>query len=444
MARPIIPEYITVHLGPPDSDAENVRVPFFEYIKNVASSEIYPTWPDAAIRANILAQISFALNRIYTEFYRSRGYNFDITNSTANDQSFVKGRDIFENISRIVDEIFTDYLVREGNVEPLFAAYCDGREVVCNGLSQWGSVSLAERGYLPFEIIRYYYGDDVNIVFNAPVEEPSESYPGYPLREGDVFEEVRIIQYELNRIAENYPSISKIPDANGFYGPSTEAAVRDFQAIFNLAVDGIVGRSTWYAIKRIYTAVKKLTEVSSEGVSEEEAQAAFQSELKIGDTGTFVRTLQTYLATISFFDNSYPSVTVDGIFGTSTEEAVKEVQRRAGLEPTGVVDRATWVALASLYDAAVLQIPERFGIDAIEIYPGRALFIGSEGCEVEDLQRLINRAADNGAPIPRVTVDGIYGGATFDSVIIAQRLGGLTENGIVGAPTWSYIALLGR
>lgn len=444
MALPVIPEYITVHLGTPDSPAEKVRVPFIDYIKNVASSEIYPTWPETAIRANVLAQISFALNRVYTEFYRARGYDFDITNSTAFDQSFVRGRDIFENISRIVDNTFNDYIARQGNVEPLFAAYCDGREVQCNGLSQWGTVTLAERGLLPYEILQYYYGDDIDIIFNAPVEAVTGSYPGVPLRLGDVFEEVRIIQYELNRIADNYPSISKIPEVNGVFGEQTEAAVRDFQSVFNLAVDGIVGKATWYQIKAIYNAVKRLSDLSSEGVTPEEAQAAFASSLSEGDSGVYVRTLQIYLATIAFFNDSYQSVTVDGIFGPATRSAVEYVQMANGLPVTGVVDRQTWAVLQDLYENAVANIPSNFGIDAIEIYPGRALAIGSEGREVEDLQTLINRASANGAGIPSVVVDGIFGNATYNAVVRAQELGGLIPNGIVGAPTWSYIAQLGR
>ena len=444
MALPVIPEYITVHLGPPNSDAENVRVPFVDYIKNVASSEIYPTWPETALRANILAQVSFTLNRIYTEYYRARGYDFDITNSTAFDQSYVVGRDIFENISRIVDNTFNDYIVRQGSVEPLFAAYCDGREVQCNGLSQWGSVTLAEEGLLPYEILQNYYGDDIDLIFNAPVAEVTGSYPGVPLSPGDVFEEVRIIQYELNRIADNYPSIPKIPTVNGVYGPQTEAAVRAFQSIFDLNVDGIVGKATWYQIKAIYNAVKRLAEVTSEGVSEDEARAAFESELSEGDTGVYVRTLPTYLSTLAFFDGSYPAVTVDGVFGPATRAAVEYIQRQNGLSVTGVVNRATWAVLQNLYRDAVANIPESFGIDAIEIYPGRALALGSTGREVEDLQTLINRAAANGAPLPGVAVDGVFGRSTESAVITAQREGGLNPDGIVGAPTWSYIAQLGR
>ena len=204
MPYPVIPEYITVHLGAPDSPAQNVTVPFPDYIKNVASSEIYPTWPESALRANILAQISFALNRIYTEYYPSRGYDFDITNSTAMDQSFVYGRDIFENISRIVDEIFNNYIRRGNNIEPLFAVYCNGTTVTCEGLSQWGSVELANLGYVPYDILRTYYGDDINIVYNAPVSEIEPSVPEILLRLGSVGNDVAFVQTRLNRISANW------------------------------------------------------------------------------------------------------------------------------------------------------------------------------------------------------------------------------------------------
>ncbi|MEG2597769.1 MAG: spore cortex-lytic protein, partial [Oscillospiraceae bacterium] len=209
---PSIPEYITVHLGAPnDRNARNIQVPFDYYIKNVASSEIYPTWPENAIRANVYAQISYALNRVYTEFYRSKGYDFDITNSTQYDQSFVEGRDIFQNISEIVDDIFNDYVVKQGSVEPYFTQYCNGTTVTCEGLSQWGTVKLAKEGLTPYEILQRYYGDDVDIIFNAPIAANIPSYPGIPLKRGSVGEEVRTIQRQLNRIGKNYPSISSIP-----------------------------------------------------------------------------------------------------------------------------------------------------------------------------------------------------------------------------------------
>ena len=214
---PYIPEYITVHLGPPDSNAENVTVPFLDYISNVASSEIYPTWPENALRANIYAQISYALNRIYTEYYRSRGYDFDITNSTTIDQSFVNGRDIFENISRLTGELFDDYIRRQGNIEPLFAQYCDGIEVTCDGLSQWGSVSLAQNGRTPYEILTNYYGNDIDIVRGAPVMGITASLPETPPRLGSAGSDVRQIQIRLNRISDNYTSIPKIALPDGIF-----------------------------------------------------------------------------------------------------------------------------------------------------------------------------------------------------------------------------------
>lgn len=213
---PVIPKFITVHLGRPDQPAENIRVSFADYIKNVASSEIYPTWPESAIRANILAQISYALNRIYTEYYPSRGYDFDITSSTQYDQKFIPNRDIFENISQIVDDIFNDYVVRQGSVQPYFTQYCSGTTTTCEGLSQWGTVALAEEGLVPYEILQRYYGDDINIVFNAPVAGIERSYPGAPLRLGSAGEDVRIIQRQLNRIADNYPAIPRLSVIDGF------------------------------------------------------------------------------------------------------------------------------------------------------------------------------------------------------------------------------------
>ena len=301
MPYPVIPEYITVHLGAPDAPAQNVTVPFTDYIKNVASSEIYPTWPESALRANILAQISFALNRIYTEYYPSRGYDFDITNSTAMDQSFVYGRDIFENISRIVDEIFNNYIRRGNNIEPLFAVYCNGTTVTCEGLSQWGSVELANLGYVPYDILRTYYGDDINIVYNAPVSEVEPSVPEILLRLGSVGNDVAFMQTRLNRISANYPSIPKIDPVDGIFGVETENAVREFQRVFDLDVDGIVGKATWYKIQFVYNAVKKLNELFSEGLTFDEAVQQFQGVMSEGDTGYEVSVVQYYLNTVAEF-----------------------------------------------------------------------------------------------------------------------------------------------
>ena len=279
---PYIPETITVHLGTPDSDAPNVTVPFSSYVKNVASSEIFPTWPENALRANIYAITSFALNRIYTEWYRSRGYDFDITATTQYDQKFINGREYFQNISYLVDELFNDYVRRQGKIEPLFTAFCNGTTVTCEGLSQWGTVDLANRGLTPYEILQYYYGDDIDIVKNAPVRTTMPSYPGIDLQFGSAGNDVRSLQIYLNRISGNYPAIPKIPAADGIFDAATEAAVRKFQEVFGLEVTGIVNESTWYRITYIYTSVKRIAELDSEGVRYDEVEKRYTEDLKIG------------------------------------------------------------------------------------------------------------------------------------------------------------------
>jgi hypothetical protein len=250
---PFVPQQITVHLGSPSSNAPNVTLPFIDYVKNVASSEIYPTWEESALTANILAIVSFALNRVYTEFYRSRGYDFDITSSTAIDQAFVNGRSYFTRISNLVDRLFNDYLRRPGFVEPLAAKFCNGTTVTCEGLSQWGSQNLAQQGNNSTQIIRNYYGN-VEIVNDAPVRGYTTSYPGTPLRRGSTGPNVVVVQVELNRIARNYPAIPKTP-TDGVFNTATFDAVTKFQEVFGLTPDGIVGKATWYRLAYIYVAV---------------------------------------------------------------------------------------------------------------------------------------------------------------------------------------------
>ena len=338
---PYVPQRITVHLGPPNSDAENVTVDFSDYVKNVASSEIYPTWDESALRANIYAIVSFALNRVYTEFYRSRGYDFDITNSTAYDQYFVKGRSYFSTIERLVDELFNDYLRQPGFVEPLAAKFCNGTTAICEGLSQWGSQNLAEQGYNSTEILRTYYGD-VEIVPNAPIRGITSSYPGTPLRRGSTGPNVVVIQTELNRIAQSYPAIPKLSNVDGIFGSRTEASVRKFQEIFGLQPDGIVGPATWYALVRLYTAVTRLSELRSQGQKYYAISWEYPNTLRRGDTGTKVEHLQYMLSVLSGFLPDIPPVNVDGIFGPATEAAVRAAQRRFGLTEDGIVGEQTW------------------------------------------------------------------------------------------------------
>jgi len=338
---PYVPQNITVHLGSPNSDAPNVTVPFVDYVKNVASSEIYPTWDESALRANILAIVSFALNRVYTEFYRSRGYDFDITNSTAIDQYFVNGRSYFESVSRIADELFNDYLRRPGFVEPLAAKFCNGTTVTCEGLSQWGSQNLAQQGYNSVQIIRSYYGD-VQIVNNAPVRGYTASYPGTPLRRGTTGPSVVTIQTELNRISQSFPAIPKVPVVDGIFGARTEVAVRKFQEVFGLSVDGIVGQATWYALVRYYIAVTRMAELRSQGQRFYANSWILNDPIEQGDRGIKVEHLQYMLSVLAEFIPEIPDVSIDGIFGPATRNAVLAAQRRFDLPQTGVVDPTTW------------------------------------------------------------------------------------------------------
>ncbi len=437
--RPIIPEFITVHLGRPTAAARNVRVPFAQYIKNVASSEIYPTWPENALRANIYAEITFALNRIYTEYYRSRGYDFDITNSTQFDQYYVEGRDIFENISRVVDDIFNDYVVKQGQIQPYFTQYCAG---TCEGLSQWGTVTLANQGYTPYRILQYYYGNDIDIVRNAPIKTNTPTYPGTPLRLGSGGEDVVEIQRELNRIAANYPSIPKISGSRGYFEKTTQNAVKQFQRIFNLDSDGIVGKDTWYKIKQIYNGIKGLSELYSEGITISEAERKYEKVLKKGNSGPSVRILQYYLNFLSYFNLKLPYVAIDGIFGDETRDAVLTFQSLYGLDVDGIVGRDTWDMIQNAYAGVLTSLPDEYRSYSSLLYPGYIITTGASGKVVEQLQTYLKTIAANSPSVPDVTVDGYYGDETKNAVLAVQKLEGIEQNGQVGVLTWNAIVNL--
>lgn len=437
--RPIVPEFITVHLGKPNAAARNVRVPFAQYIKNVASSEIYPTWPENALRANIYAEITFALNRVYTEHYRSRGYDFDITNSTQFDQYYVEGRDIFENISRVVDDIFNDYVVKQGQIQPYFTQYCAG---TCEGLSQWGTVALANQGYTPYRILQYYYGNDIDIVKNAPIKSNTPTYPGTPLRLGTGGEDVIEIQRELNRIAANYPSIPKISGSRGYFEQTTQNAVRQFQHIFNLESDGVVGKDTWYKIKRIYNGIKGLSELYSEGITISEAERKYEKVLKKGSRGSSVKILQYYLCFLNYFNLKLPYVAVDGIFGDETRDAVLAFQSLYGLDVDGLVGRDTWDMIQNAYAGVLTSLPDEYRSYSSLLYPGYIITTGASGKVVEQLQTYLKTIAANNPSIPDVTVDGYYGEETKKAVLAVQKLEGIEQNGQVGVLTWNAIVNL--
>lgn len=438
---PFIPRTITVHLGSPDSNARNVTVSFPEYIKNVASSEIYPTWPENALRANIYAITTFALNRIYTEYYRSKGYNFDITNSTQYDQSFVNGRDIFSNISKLVDELFNDYVVKDGTISPYFTQYCSGRGVNCKGLKQWGTVDLANQGYLPYDILKYYYGN-VNLVKNAPIKANIQSYPGRALRQGDRGEDVRTIQRELNRIAANYPAIPTVPTDLGVFDAATERAVKTFQRIFNLTQDGIVGKNTWYKLKYIYNSVKGLSELYSEGITYSEAERRFSKVLQQGSRGNEVRAIQYYLNFIAFFNDSLSEIDPDGIFGPATKRAVTAFQRYYGLNQDGIVGRDTWNKIQTVYQSIINNLPKEYRSYSSLLYPGSVLSVGSKGKSVEQIQTYLRVIGQNNRSVPIINVDGDFGNRTKDAVIAVQKLYGIEQTGVVGPLTWNAIVEL--
>ncbi|MCM1126463.1 MAG: peptidoglycan-binding protein [Lachnospiraceae bacterium] len=353
----VIPNPITVHLGAPSSSASNVQVSFPDYVKNVASSEIYPTWSDAALTANIYAIITFALNRVYTEWYRNLGYNFDITNSTAYDQYFVYGHPIYDSISRIVDGIFNQYVRRQGQNAPYFTSFCNGTTTTCQGLSQWGTVTLANQGMTPIQILRSYYPSDIEIASANTITNVLTSYPGTALRTGSTGLDVETIQTYLTRIRRNYPAIPAITDPAGTFGASTSAAVTKFQSIFNLTPDGIVGKATWYKISSLYTAVTRLAELDSEGNSFGIGTVPPSSTLRQGSRGQDVITLQYLLNVAGEYYPGIPSLSQDGIFGNATRQAVIAFQQSKNLAPDGIVGTRTWNALYEVYHGILQNVP---------------------------------------------------------------------------------------
>ncbi len=454
-----IPEFITVHLGTPDSAAANVTVPFIDYVKNVASSEIYPTWPESALYANMHAQISLVLNRVYTEWYRSRGYPFDITNSTRYDQAFVYGRNIFDSVSRIADDIFNTYIQKGNSKAPFFAEYCNGTSATCNGLKQWGTVPLAEAGRTPLEILRYYYGN-VNILSTDNIRGIQESYPGAPLTVGDNSVYTKTIQTQLNRIRQNFPLIPAIANVNGVYGEDTRAAVRAFQQVFSLPVTGVVDRATWNKISFLYAAVKKLAELDSEAIEDVVIGNVPTAVLRFGASGLPVKELQYLLNYIGIYYPGIPSVAESGTFGNDTLQAVKAFQGLFGLTADGIVGPTTWNKLFDVYRGLVQNsgdtsaplpptppptpeppppTPPTPPSGGKPPYPGAPLKQGSRGDNVKLVQEYLNALSTRYISIPKLTADGAFGPATFNAVVTFQRLFGLVPDGIIGPATWTAL-----
>lgn len=437
---PVVPTEITVHIGSPEEAGKTITVPFPEYIKNVASNEIYPSWPADAIKANILAQISFALNRVYNEWYPSLGYNFDITSSPAYDQTFKEDSQFFENISQIVDDIFNNYIVKGDQVQPLFAAYCDGINTTCDGLSQWGSVELARQGLSPTEILKRYYGNDIRIIYNAPVSPNIPSYPGFPFRLGSAGNYVRQLKVQLNRISNSYPAIPKIEEENIFFTTDMEESVKAFQEIFDLPVTGTVDKATWYEVKYLYNAVKKVANLASEGISIEEVQFPYGETLQIGDTGPYIRPLNYLLNFLSYFDTDIPKLNLSGEeFTEDTKEMVIAFQTSNNIEADGIVDKNTWNALVTSYNQTKELIPEEYLYYEAKLYPGIFLSLGMTGDDILNLQNFLYIICEKTHQIPGVRVNGTFDELTEESIKAIQKRYNLPENGVVGPATWQKI-----
>lgn len=394
---------------------------------------VRPAWPEQALRANIHAQISLALNRIYTEWYPSKGYSFNITNSTSYDQYYVHGRTIFAVMERITDEIFNTYVRRTGTIEPYYTEYCDGKTVSCPGMKQWGTVDRANAGMNALQILRYYYGSNIEIVRTQNIRGIPKSYPGSPLRQGDRGADVSTLQRQLNRITQDYPFLGRL-SVDGIFGPAMTETVKKFQRQFSLTADGVVGRATWYKISYIYVSVKDLAELTSEGETAGGTLSGGSypgSPLREGDTGAQVEQIQFWLATLAQFSSSIPSPTVDGIFGPATTAAVRAFQRSQGLTADGIVGQNTWTALYREYQSAQSDMGSG--------YPGSPVRRGDTGDTVKLVQFYLRFAASNYSALPNVAVDGVFGSGTETAVRRFQSYFGLTADGVVGRATWNKL-----
>ena len=452
-----IPDFITVHLGQMNSPARDIRVPFKDYIKNIASNEIYDTWHEEAIKANIYAIVSFTLNRLYTEFYRSRGYPFDITATTHMDHQFSEGTVFGANISRIVDHYFNDYIRMIGHKEPFHAMYCDGVKVQCPGqMTQWGSQDLAGQGMSAQEIIRFFYNRyDLEFVETNLVSNQMDSWPGYTIQQGYSGNIVYRMQDMINRIASSIgtPLITQV---DGIYGPQTTAAVTAIQRYSKLTPDGKVGKATWHEIQRLYAAVRKLSQMDSEGDYVTIGRTPPVTSLSTSQRGELVARLQFLLNFISLYDPYVKRVLTTGIIDTQTRASVSDFQRSEGIPVDGSVGPTTWRALYTIYwgikDHNIMTPPGTGGGGSggggstgdgnfnIPSYPGYVLRRGSSGTSVRTLQQTLNEISKVISQIPTVgAVDGIFGAATEAAVRKFQQLWGLTVDGLVGPATWRAI-----
>lgn len=433
-----IPETITVHMGNPDSDAADITVNFPDYIKNVVSSEIYPTWPEAALRANIHAIVTFALNRIYNQWYRSRGYDFDITSNPEYDMSYIEGRNIYQNISEITDDIFNEYISRNNSDEPIFPEFSDGNEKTCDGLLQWNSTVLANEGHSPYSILERYYGDDIDIKSTAA--DVSNSLPKeISLTDGSSGERVLMLQQRLNCVSRYYTDIPKIPALNALYDKVTADAVRKFQRIFRLPVNAITDTATWYRIAYIYSNIRRMEEFFRKKDGALGAIRQHPGKLSQGDEGAAVRALQYILSILGMFYDTILPVDISGIYDHATTAALRSFQKTHGLPVTGVMDRVTWQELMRAY-IPLEDILSSAGQGAAVRYQGKAMGEGMRSEHVRTLQKYLAYIRNTYPDIPAVTPTGYFGPLTRAAVTAFQKRFGLTPNGLVNEDVWEAVA----
>lgn len=384
------------------------------------------------------------MNRIYNEWYKSKGYNFDITSSPVYDQTYIKDRAIYENINNIVQELFNDYVVKSNQIQPYFTSYCDGRKKTCNGLSQWGSVDLANNNKTPIEILKYYYGNDISIFKDAPVGENQYGFPGYTLKLGSPGNPVMEIQRDLNRIRINYPAIPEIPGNLGLYDSKTDEAVKKFQEIFSLPITGQVDKATWYKIKYIYTSVKKLFDLYSEGLTPQEVDFLYKDELKYGDTGIQVEYVHYFLNTISFIDSDIPNLKTNSVYNDNTKTMVMAFQKKYNLPVTGIITYSDWKVLRDVYDKLLKSYPSIYSEFVLELYPDYFLTYGMSGDDIKRLQGFLLKICRFDKSIPGVRVNGVFDELTESSIKKLQNDYNFDVNGIVGPLLWKKIVELSK
>ena len=437
---PEIPAYITIHMGKVNSEADNVTVSFPDYIKSVSSSQLDPNIPTDALYAIIYAQITLALNRILSRFYRTRGYNFDITNDPDVDQLYVYMHPTYDNVNRIVDNIFNEYISRENENMPISAEICYD-SIRCRGLSVESSIEMAENGMSYEEILKYAYGRNIYIVKDAIVSGlPNElmlTYPIYPMEKNS---SVSSLQLALNRVGANYVTIPKIENVNGLYDDATVNAVIEFQKIFDLNPTGYFEKDTYYKLLYIYNSVKQLNILVEMGVELSEILPELRADLSYGSVGNIVKLLQYYLYFVSVFDNRVLPPQIIGVFGEKTYQSVVSFQRIFGFEPNGIVDSGVWNYLLDVYESLYSTLPPSAFSESAASYFGNILVLGSVGAEVRYLQGYLNEVGKFYDEIPNLTVNGVYDEQTENAVKAFQRLFGIKETGVTTSTTWDILS----